>query len=102
MPNSDDLHLFNVLTKSETLAECARKLDATPPAVTKRLRVLEERIGVRLIDRVGRKITLTEEGPLVASHGAPSLPGGARERRGRDAVTLSSHSFPAGTRRQTM
>lgn len=34
MPNSDDLHLFNVLTKSETLAECARKLDATPPAVT--------------------------------------------------------------------
>lgn len=101
MPNSDDLHLFNVLTKSEALAECPQtRCDAA--CRDERLRVLEERIGVPLIDRAGRKITLTEEGPLVASHGAPSLPGGARERRGRDAVALSSHSFPAGTRRQTM
>lgn len=69
MFNSDDLHFFNVLAKSATLAESARKLDVTPPAVTQRLRALEARIGIRLIDRSGRKISLTDEGTLVASHG---------------------------------
>lgn len=69
MISSDDLAFFNVLAKSATLAECARKLDVTPPAVTQRLRALEERIGIRLIDRSSRGITLTDEGALVASHG---------------------------------
>ena len=69
MISSDDLRFFNVLAKSATLAESARKLDVTPPAVTQRLRALEERIGIRLIDRSGRKISLTDEGALVASHG---------------------------------
>jgi DNA-binding transcriptional LysR family regulator len=66
MISSDDLRFFNVLAGSATLAECARKLDVTPPAVTQRLRALEGRIGIRLIDRSGRKITLTDEGALVA------------------------------------
>ncbi|NRF70779.1 LysR family transcriptional regulator [Aquincola sp. S2] len=69
MLSSDDLRFFNVLSKCETLAECARKLDVTPPAVTQRLKALEDRIGIRLIDRSGRTITLTDEGTLVASHG---------------------------------
>lgn len=70
MISSDDLRFFNVLATSATLAESARKLDVTPPAVTQRLRALEERIGIRLIDRSGRRISLTDEGVLVASHGA--------------------------------
>lgn len=69
MISSDDLHFFNVLAKSATLAESARKLDVTPPAVTQRLQALEARIGIRLIDRSGRKMSLTDEGALVASHG---------------------------------
>jgi len=40
--------------------------NSTPPAVTQRLRALEARIGIRLIDRSGRKITLTDEG--ASSH----------------------------------
>jgi DNA-binding transcriptional LysR family regulator len=36
--------------------------------VTQRLRALEEKAGVRLIDRSGRRLRLTEEGSLVASH----------------------------------
>jgi DNA-binding transcriptional LysR family regulator len=69
MISSDDLRFFNVLAKSATLAECARKLDVTPPAVTQRLHALEARIGIRLVDRSGRRIILTDEGDLVASHG---------------------------------
>ncbi|MGM9490337.1 LysR family transcriptional regulator [Ideonella sp. YS5] len=69
MISSEDLRFFDVLTKSASLAEAARKLDVTPPAVTQRLRALEARIGIRLIDRSGRKMSLTDEGALVASHG---------------------------------
>jgi DNA-binding transcriptional LysR family regulator len=69
MITSDDLAFFNVLAASATLAECARKLDVTPPAVTQRLQALEARVGIRLVDRSGRRLTLTDEGALVASHG---------------------------------
>jgi DNA-binding transcriptional LysR family regulator len=68
MLTSDDLAFFSVLTGSKSLAESARKLNVTPPAVTQRLRALEEKVGVRLIDRSGRRLLLTEEGSLVASH----------------------------------
>lgn len=69
MFNSDDLRFFNVLASCASLAEAARKLDVTPPAVTQRLQALEARIGMRLIDRSGRRLVLTDEGDLVASHG---------------------------------
>lgn len=69
MLSSDDLAFFSVLASSASLAESARKLNVTPPAVTQRLRALEERIGVRLIDRSGRRLSLTDEGSLVAAHG---------------------------------
>jgi DNA-binding transcriptional LysR family regulator len=69
MISSEDLRFFNVLAKSASLAEAARKMDVTPPAVTQRLRALETRIGIRLVDRSSRKMTLTDEGTLVASHG---------------------------------
>lgn len=68
MLTSEDLAFFAVLTSSKSLAESARKLNVTPPAVTQRLRALEEKVGVRLIDRSGRHLRLTEEGSLVASH----------------------------------
>ena len=69
MISSEDLRFFNVLARSASLAEAARKMDVTPPAVTQRLQALEARIGIRLIDRSGRRMVLTDEGDLVASHG---------------------------------
>jgi len=69
MLTPDDLIFFNVLAGSASLAESARKLNVTPPAVTQRLNALEARVGVRLINRSGRHLSLTDEGVLVASHG---------------------------------
>ena len=66
MISSEDLRFFNVLAQSASLAEAARKMDVTPPAVTQRLQALEARIGIRLIDRSGRRMVLTDEGDLVA------------------------------------
>lgn len=69
MITSEDLDFFNVLASSSSLAEAARKLNVTPPAVTQRLQALEARAGVRLLDRTGRRSSLTEAGTLVAAHG---------------------------------
>ena len=54
MLSSDDLLFFGVISSSASLAEASRKLNVTPPAITQRLRALEERVGVRLIDRTAR------------------------------------------------
>ncbi|MEA3082450.1 MAG: hypothetical protein QOC89_147 [Paraburkholderia sp.] len=68
MISSEDLHFFITVTTSDSLADAARKLDVTPPAVTQRLRSLEKRLGMRLIDRSGRHLVLTDEGELFAVH----------------------------------
>lgn len=69
MITSEDLDFFNVLASSSSLAEAARKLNVTPPAVSQRLQALEARAGVRLLDRAGRRSGLTEAGALVTAHG---------------------------------
>jgi DNA-binding transcriptional LysR family regulator len=69
MTSTEDLHFFIVLASAVSLADAARKLDVTPPAVTQRLRLLENRLGMRLIDRSGRRMVLTDEGELLAVRG---------------------------------
>jgi DNA-binding transcriptional LysR family regulator len=93
MLTSDDLAFFAVLAGSASLAEAARKLNVTPPAVTQRLRALEARVGVRLVDRSARRLSLTDEGALVVAHGRvvgetlESLSEALAERKG----TVSGH-----------
>lgn len=69
MITSEDLAFFAVLADSRSLAEAARKLNVTPPAVSQRLQALEARAGVQLLERTGRRSILTDEGALVAAHG---------------------------------
>jgi DNA-binding transcriptional LysR family regulator len=70
MISAEDLGFFHVLAQAPSLAEAARKLNVTPPAVTQRLRALEARVGVKLIDRTSRRLSLTAEGELIATEGA--------------------------------
>jgi DNA-binding transcriptional LysR family regulator len=69
MISTEDLRFFAVIADSASLAAAARALDVSSPAVTQRLRLLEERIGVRLVDRSTRHLTLTTEGELLAARG---------------------------------
>jgi DNA-binding transcriptional LysR family regulator len=64
MKHLDDPHFFVLLVKEKSMAAAARQLGVTPPAVTQRLQQLEARIGVRLLDRTTRRISLTDEGEL--------------------------------------
>jgi DNA-binding transcriptional LysR family regulator len=65
MISLDDLRFFALLAKSSSLVEVARSLDVTPPAVTQRLQQLEARVGVRLVNRSTRSLSLTAEGSLL-------------------------------------
>lgn len=65
MINSDDLRFFHTIAHHKTLAAAARALDITPSSVTQRLQGIESRLGVKLIQRPSRVVSLTDEGSLV-------------------------------------
>lgn len=65
---SADLEFFVLIAREGSLSAAARALDLTPPAATKRLAQLESRLGVRLVNRTTRSISLTSEGETFLSH----------------------------------
>ena len=60
-----DLRLFTRIVAAGSLSEAARRANTSLTAVSRRLSGLEDRLGVRLIDRGSRKFTLTDEGLLL-------------------------------------
>jgi LysR family transcriptional regulator, transcriptional activator for dmlA len=89
---ASQLEFFVLLARHGSLAAAARALDLTPPAATKRLSQLEARLGVRLVNRTTRHISLTAEGETFLHHATRIL---AEIREMEDAVS-SSHSVPKG------
>ena len=73
MLTTDDLRFFIAIAGAPSLAAAARGLNVSPPAVTQRLRTLEERLAVHLVDRAGRHLKLTDEGELLAERGRDIL-----------------------------
>ncbi|MEY4751018.1 MAG: hypothetical protein RIQ60_3232 [Pseudomonadota bacterium] len=68
MSADTELGFFCLLVKQGSLAATARELNLTPPAVSRRLALLEERLGVRLLNRTTRRISLTSEGEVYFAH----------------------------------
>ena len=73
MSQTLDLSFFYLLANKGSLAATARELGVTPPAVSKRLSALEARLGIRLVNRTTRSMSLTSEGELYFSHAARIL-----------------------------
>jgi LysR family transcriptional activator of dmlA len=65
---ASEMEFFVLVARHGSLAATARALDLTPPAATKRLAQLEARIGVRLVNRTTRRISLTSEGETYLAH----------------------------------
>ncbi|KRB94198.1 LysR family transcriptional regulator [Noviherbaspirillum sp. Root189] len=70
---ASELHFFVVLARKASLSATARELDMTPPAATKRLAQMEQRLGVRLVNRTTRTLSLTSEGELYLAHATQIL-----------------------------
>jgi DNA-binding transcriptional LysR family regulator len=56
--------VFIEVAKKESFAGAARALGMTGPAISKQVQVLEERLGVKLLNRTTRHVSLTEEGAV--------------------------------------
>jgi DNA-binding transcriptional LysR family regulator len=69
MAQPADLVFFSALIKGGSLSAAAREFDVTPSAVSKWLSQLEQRIGVRLINRTTRRLSLTDEGEVYMTEG---------------------------------
>lgn len=69
MLSSQDIEFFVTIADSRSLAAAARKLNVTPPSVSQRLQNIERKLGVKLVDRSARLISLTTEGEVLASKG---------------------------------
>jgi DNA-binding transcriptional LysR family regulator len=61
----NDLRLLVQLASSVGVTKAAIALNSSPAAVSRRLTAMENRLGVRLIDRHARRFRLTEEGVLL-------------------------------------
>jgi DNA-binding transcriptional LysR family regulator len=69
----DDLSFFQQVATRGSLTEVARHLGLSLPAVSKRLSQLEQRLGVQLLQRTTRRLSLTPEGTLYLEGGRPIL-----------------------------
>jgi DNA-binding transcriptional LysR family regulator len=65
--NTEYLESFVRVVECNSLAEAARRLHLTPGAVAARIRVLEEELGVNLIQRSGPTVKVTEAGLRIYS-----------------------------------
>jgi DNA-binding transcriptional LysR family regulator len=63
--NTDYLESFTRVVECRSLAEAARRLGITPGAVSARIRILEEELGVSLLQRSGQTVKPTDAGVRI-------------------------------------
>jgi DNA-binding transcriptional LysR family regulator len=75
MDRLDELAIFVAILDEGSLAAAGRKLRRSPPAVTRALAMLEDRVGARLLERTTRRSRPTEAGKRLADHARQVLAG---------------------------
>jgi DNA-binding transcriptional LysR family regulator len=66
--NLDHLQTFADVVRLGSFSAAAARLNLTQPAVSLQVRQLEKKLGLRLIERVGRKATPTAAGRVLLRH----------------------------------
>src|ERR1700727_3611797 len=66
MDRLDELTTFLAIFEAGSLISAARRLRRSPPAVTRALSALEDRIGLRLFERTTRRLAPTEAARSLA------------------------------------
>lgn len=87
------LEVFVAVAEAGAFARAATALNMSPPAVTRAIAALEDRLGVRLLNRTTRRLSLTEAGRRLLENGRRvlgDLEATEREAAG-EAATPSGH-----------
>ncbi|MGW7463059.1 LysR family transcriptional regulator [Streptomyces sp. NPDC054797] len=89
VPDLGSLELLLAVARDGSLSGAARRLGITQPAASSRIRAMETRLGVALVDRSPRGSTLTAQGALVTDwarrvvEAAEAFDAGAQALRGQ-------------------
>lgn len=75
MDRLDELAIFLAILDEGSLAAAGRKLRRSPPAVTRALTALEDRVGARLLERTTRRSRPTEAGRRLGEQARAVLAG---------------------------
>ena len=78
--NLDQLRAFIEVIERGSVTAAAKQLNLTQPAVTHQVQELERRFKVTLVERIGKRVYLTEAGEKLISH--------ARHLLEQDALTM--------------
>lgn len=71
MDRIEDIRLFLRVLDLGSISAAARTLELSPAVASQRLKRLEEALGVRLLQRSTRQLTVTPEGAALAERGRP-------------------------------
>lgn len=71
MHKVDDLQAFLAVAQDQSFTKASAKLGVTPSALSHRMKVLEERLGLRLLSRTTRNVAPTEAGERLLTSLAP-------------------------------
>jgi LysR family transcriptional regulator, transcriptional activator for dmlA len=63
-----EMAFFALLARLGNFSAVAREMNITTPAVSKRLSQMESRLGVQLLNRTTRRVSLTPEGEVYLEH----------------------------------
>ncbi|MCC9620076.1 LysR family transcriptional regulator [Thalassospira sp. MA62] len=93
--NLDHLQAFADVIALGSFSAAARKRNLSQPAISQQVRQLEEKLGVKLIERVGRRVDATPAGQALLSRAGDI---DASVRAALDAVAGFSHGITGQVR----
>jgi DNA-binding transcriptional LysR family regulator len=101
-----DSHLLRVVravSELGSITAAAGQLGFSQPAISQLLKRAEQRLGMSVVERVGRTVRLTEAGQILARHAGPVLTGldaaagELSELRGLRSGTVRLAAFPSAS-----
>jgi LysR family transcriptional regulator, low CO2-responsive transcriptional regulator len=84
--DSRQLHAFTALARRGSFTLAAKDLNLTQSAVSHAIKALEQDVGCRLLDRVGRRVLLTQPGEQLLRHAEKILGEMSAARAGMEGL----------------
>ena len=92
MRDLNDLQFFAAVVAQRSFSAAARMLGVPKSRISRRVGLLEQRLGVRLLERSTRRLSVTEIGQLIYEHARAAL----REAEAIEDLALRSRVEPRG------
>jgi DNA-binding transcriptional LysR family regulator len=89
--DSRQLHAFSALARRGSFTLAAKDLFLTQSAVSHAIKALEDDVGARLLDRIGRRVLLTQAGEQFLRHTEKILREMEAARAGLETLTKWGH-----------